>query len=150
MPRHINGRLGSPIVLNLCRESIQSATWSTILLNLILKFISQTCNDDRPRGYLRFGWLSSSCCFPVPFTYFDGCIAAMAQSDPFHDPIVSQMPSFARYGQFEAIEMQSHTRSLGHYKRSVSAIYLSVMIEGLIDALLASHPNLHHRSCRLV
>lgn len=51
------------------------------------------------------------------------------ESDPCHDPALSQMSSSARYGQFEDIEMQSHTRSLGHYKRSVSAIYLSVMIE---------------------
>ena len=51
------------------------------------------------------------------------------QSDPCHDPVLSQMSSSARYGQFEDIEMQSHNQSLGHYKRSVSAIYLSVMIE---------------------
>lgn len=54
------------------------------------------------------------------------------QSDPCHDLVLSQMSSPARYGQFEDIEMQSRTRSLGHYKRTVSAIYLSVMIEVLL------------------
>ncbi|KAH6700599.1 hypothetical protein BKA61DRAFT_620837 [Leptodontidium sp. MPI-SDFR-AT-0119] len=51
------------------------------------------------------------------------------QSDPCHDPVLSQMSPSARYRQFEDIEMQSHTRSLGHYKRSVSATYLSVVIK---------------------
>lgn len=51
------------------------------------------------------------------------------QSDPCRDPALSQTSSSARYGQSEDTEMQTHTRSLGHYKRTVSAKYLSSMME---------------------
>jgi hypothetical protein len=51
------------------------------------------------------------------------------QSDPGYNPVLSQMPSSASYRHFEDIEMQSRIRSPGHYKRIVSAIYLSVMIK---------------------
>lgn len=43
------------------------------------------------------------------------------QSDPCCDTALSQTSSSARYGQSEDTEMQTHTQSLGHYKRIVSA-----------------------------
>lgn len=78
IPRHINGRLGSPIVLNWRRESNQSATSGTILTQSDFEIHFSGLQRWSPSRPFSGCWLSSSCCFPAPFTYFDGCIAAIA------------------------------------------------------------------------
>ena len=76
--RFINGRLRLPIISTGAGSRARLLHQVRCSFNLIFEIHFSSLQRWSPSRLSSGCWLSAPSCFPLPFTYFGGCIAAMA------------------------------------------------------------------------
>lgn len=123
-------------------------------LNLILKFIFQACNDDHSRGHLRVAGcrhhadsqchLLTSMAAAPPLWHLQQSIRSLSRSSFVADVVPRSL--WTIWGHWDAITYPKSWPLQANCECNILVRH----DRGLIDALLASHPNLQRRNYSLV